>query len=182
MKKLRRAVLSRICDDAVLSCQHWTATAGWERRILAYISWYVVLPISFFLIGSLASALAALLGSGNVAPAPVDSYQLAIAGFATFVAFAHEFGILRELIGARSLAFAGVFPGSDRSYATGRLVKSLQKTSLFLAGALMHGGLIAFGVELNVASLNLPWSGYSATTSCFRLTFFRLENRSGASR
>jgi len=39
MKKLRRAVLSRICDDAMLSCQNWTATAGWKRRILA------VLPI-----------------------------------------------------------------------------------------------------------------------------------------
>ena len=39
MKKLRRAVLSRICDDAVLSCQNWTATSGWKRRILA------VLPI-----------------------------------------------------------------------------------------------------------------------------------------
>ncbi len=39
MKKLRRAVLSRICDDAVLSCQNWTENAGWKRRFLA------VLPI-----------------------------------------------------------------------------------------------------------------------------------------
>jgi hypothetical protein len=77
--------------------------------------------------------------------------QFAIAGFATFVAFVHAFGILRELIGARCLAVASFLPGSDLSCATGRLVKSMQKTSLFLAGALLHGGLIAFGAELNVA-------------------------------
>jgi hypothetical protein len=151
MKKLRRAVLSRIRDDTVLSRQHWTATGGWKRRILAFISWYVVLPVSGVLIGALVAALGALLGSGDVDPAPVDSYQLAIGGLATFIAFAHAFGILRELIGARSLAVASVLPDSDRSYATGRLVKSLQKTSLFLAGALLHGGGIAFGAELNVA-------------------------------
>ncbi len=151
MKKLRRAALSRIRDDTVLSRQHWTATGGWKRRILAFISWYVVLPVSGVLIGALVAALGALLGSGDVDPAPVDSYQLAIGGLATFIAFAHAFGILRELIGARSLAVASVLPDSDRSYATGRLVKSLQKTSLFLAGALLHGGGIAFGAELNVA-------------------------------
>lgn len=151
MKKLRRAVLSRIREDTILSRQHWTATGGWKRRILAFVSWYVVLPISGVLIGALVAALGALLGSGDVDPAPVDSYQLAIGGLATFIAFAHAFGILRELIGARSLAVASVLPDSDRSYATGRLVKSLQKTSLFLAGALLHGGGIAFGAELNVA-------------------------------
>ena len=151
MKKLRRAALSRIRDDMVLSRQYWTATGGWKRRILAFISWYVVLPVSGVLIGALVAALGALLGSGDVDPAPVDSYQLAIGGLATFIAFAHAFGILRELIGARSLAVASVLPDSDRSYAAGRLVKSLQKTSLFLAGALLHGGGIAFGAELNVA-------------------------------
>lgn len=151
MKKLRRAALSRIRDDAVLSRQYWTATGGWKRRIVAVISWYVVLPVSGVLIGALVAALGALLGSGNVAPDPVDSYHLAIAAIATFIAFAHTFGILRELIGARSLAVASVLPDSDRSYATSRLSKSMQKTSLFLAGALLQGGGIAFGAELNVA-------------------------------
>ena len=151
MKKLRRASLSRIRDDAVLSRQHWTATGGWKRRILAVISWYVVLPVSAILIGAMVAALGALLGSGNVAPDPVDSYHLAIAAIATFIAFAHAFWILRELIGSRSLAVASVLPDSDRSYARGRLVKSLQKTSLFLAGGLLQGGGIAFGAELNVA-------------------------------
>ncbi len=151
MKKLRRAALSRIRADAVFLRQHWTDTGGWKRRILVVISWYVVLPVSAILVGSLVAALGALLGSGNVAPDPVDAYHLVIAGIATFIAFAHAFGILRELIGARSLAVASVLPDSDRSYATGRLVKSLQKTSLFLAGALLQGGGIAFGAELNVA-------------------------------
>ena len=151
MKKLRRAALSRIRDDVVLSRQHWTATGGWKRRILAVISWYVVLPVSAILIGAMVAALGALLGSGNVAPDPVDSYHLAIAAIATFIAFAHAFWILRELIGSRSLAVASVLPDSDRSYARGRLVKSLQKTSLFLAGGLLQGGGIAFGAELNVA-------------------------------
>jgi hypothetical protein len=58
--------------------------------------------------------------------------------------------VLRELIGSRSLAVASVQPDSDRSYATGRLVISLQKTLLFLAGSLLLGGGIAFGAELNV--------------------------------
>lgn len=61
MKKLRRAMLRRICEHAALSCQNWTATAGGKRRILAYISWYVVLPISFCLIGLLAAALPSLM-------------------------------------------------------------------------------------------------------------------------
>ncbi|MGZ0168027.1 MAG: hypothetical protein ACKVHE_00560 [Planctomycetales bacterium] len=150
MKHLRRLALSRIRDDAVLSRQHWTASGGWRRRILRAASWYLILPVSAILIGFLVAFLGAVLGSGNLAADPAAAYTLVVAGIATVVSFTHTGWVLRELIGSRSLAVASVQPDSDRSYATGRLVISLQKTLLFLAGSLLLGGGIAFGAELNV--------------------------------
>jgi hypothetical protein len=154
MKNLRRLAMSRIRTDSTLSRQHWTASGGWRRRILGVTAAYVILPISAILIGFLVAflgaVLGAVLGSGNLAAGPAEAYQLVVAVVATVVSFTHVGWVLRELIGSRSLAVASVMPDMDRSYAAGRLVLSLQKTLLFLAGALLLGGGIAFGAELNL--------------------------------
>jgi len=150
MKNLRRLAMSRIRTDSTLSRQHWTASGGWRRRILGVTTAYVILPISAILIGFLVAFLGAVLGSGNLAAGPAEAYQLVVAVVATVVSFAHIGWVLRELIGSRSLAVASVMPDLDRSYASSRLVASLLKTLLFLAGALLLGGGMAFGAELNV--------------------------------
>lgn len=114
-------------------------------------SWYLILPVSAILIGFLVAFLGAVLGSGNLAADPAVVYTLVVAGVATLVSFTHVGWVLRELIGSRSLSVASVQPDSDRSYATSRLIISLQKTLLFLAGSLLLGGGIAFGAELNLS-------------------------------
>ncbi|MGZ0167096.1 MAG: hypothetical protein ACKVII_24500, partial [Planctomycetales bacterium] len=150
MKKLRRLAMSRISTDSTLSRQHWTASGGWRRRILSATAAYVILPISAILIGFLVAFLGAVLGSGNLAAGPAEPYQLVVAVIAAVVSFTHVGWVLRELIGSRSLAVASVMPDLDRSYASGRLVASLLKTLLFLAGTMLLGGGMAFGAELNV--------------------------------
>lgn len=150
MKNLRRLAMSRIRTDSTLSRHHWTASGGWRRRILGITTAYVILPISAILIGFLVAFLGAVLGSGNLAADPAQAYQLVVAVVATVVSLTHVGWVLRELIGSRSLAVASVMPDLDRSYASGRLAASLLKTLLFLAGALLLGGGIAFGAELNL--------------------------------
>lgn len=111
---------------------------------------YAILPISAILIGIAVAFLGAVIGSGDLAAGPAEVSQLFVAVVSTIVSFAHVGWVLRELIGSRSLAVASVMPDADRSYAAGRLVASLLKTLLFLVGALLLGGGIAFGAELNV--------------------------------
>ena len=151
MKNLRRLALSRIRADPTLNRQHRTAGGGWKRRILRVTASYVILPISAILIGFLIAFLGAVLGSGQFARDPAAAYHLVVAGIATIISFTHVGWVLRELIGSRSLAVVSVMPELDQNYAAGRLVASLQKTLLFLVAALLLGGGISFGAELNVA-------------------------------
>ncbi|NQV26089.1 MAG: hypothetical protein HQ518_17150 [Rhodopirellula sp.] len=148
MKNLRRLALSRIRDDSTLSRQYWTASGGWRRRILRTIAAYFVLPLSVTVIGFLIAFFGSVLGAAGLQPAACD---LVFAGVALAVSVVHIGWVLRELISSRSLAVVSVLPDADRDFATGRLVNSLQKTLLFLAGSLLLGGGIAFGAELNVA-------------------------------
>tara|TARA_R110002072_G_scaffold287242_2_gene452735 strand:- start:85317 stop:87137 length:1821 start_codon:yes stop_codon:yes gene_type:complete len=107
---------------------------------------YAVLPISAILIGALVACLGAAMGSANL----TAEYQLVSTVVSTVISAAHIGWVLRELIGSRSLAVASVIPDPDRSYAAGRLVSSLKKTLVFLVGALLLGGGMAFGAELNL--------------------------------
>lgn len=150
MKNLRRVARNRIRADEALTRQHWTATGGWKQRIVRILAWYLLLPGSTIVIGALVAFLGVVLGSGNFAPRQVDAYPLVIAGISAIVAFAHAYWVLRELIISRSLAVVSVFPDSDRRFAKGRIKQSLLKTLLFLAAALLLGGGVAYGAELNL--------------------------------
>ncbi len=138
--------MSRIRTDLTLNRQHWTASGGWRKRILRVTTAYVILPISVILVGISFAVLGAAMGSANL----TVEYQLVTAFVSTVVSAGHIGWLLRELIGSRSLAVASVMPDLDRSYAADRLVASLLKTLLFLAGALLLGGGMAFGAELNL--------------------------------
>lgn len=148
MKNLRRLALSRIGDDAVLSRQYRLAAGGWSRKFLKVLGSWCVLPVSVVLIGLLTTFLGVVLG-GGIQRARADVYYLVIAVIGVIIAMTHTGWVLRELIHSRSLAVVSMLPVPDRDFAASRLVSSLQKTLLFLAGSLLFGAGIAFGAELN---------------------------------